>query len=199
MKRFALIPALLSLASMVQADACHDRFTALLVEGNDKMGPTLIHITQEIVGGETSLTDHHSDGDGNGMSEAIDPANHPWSLFVGDKMYMSNDKGATWSFLSTFDSESARENNKIATAKDALTARDLSCGEETLNGIVHEVTEGTYTSSVIAGADIYEKLWVVPKTRWISKSYRHVMMDSFESKTTQVIETHPNLDLPNPE
>lgn len=199
MKRATLAFSLSIFGSIASADACKERFTDLLVNGNDGKGATLIRITQEIVGGQTSLTMHHSDGDGNGMSEVIEPEGSPWALFLDGKMYTSADKGKSWSFTSAFDGKAARENNKTSLIKDAATARELTCSEEALEDVMYEVVEGTYTSSVIAGATIFEKTWVNPDTGWIAQSYRHVMMDSYQTKTTQVIEPHPNLDLPNPE
>ena len=199
MKLAALLCTLLSCGTIANADPCQDRFAELLVSGFEDKGPTLIHITQEIVGGQTSVTWHHSDGNGNGMSEVIEPDGSPWSLFLNGKMYTSADKGKNWTFMSAFDGAAARAKNKAAMIKDAATVRDLSCTQADLNGAVHEVVEGTYTSSVIAGAEIFEKTWVNPKTGAITQSYRHVMMDSYQTKTTQVIEPHPDLNLPNPE
>ncbi len=127
---FALI--FVTCTGPANANSCKNRFVELLVNGNQKMGPVRIHITQEIVGGKTSLNYHHSDGDGNGMTEMIDPAGDPWSLFLGDKMYMSNDRGKNWKFLSSYDAEKSRADTKSALTKDAATADGISCGEEEL-------------------------------------------------------------------
>jgi len=37
------------------AESCQDRFAELLVSGNQEMGPVRLHLTQEVVGGNTSL------------------------------------------------------------------------------------------------------------------------------------------------
>ncbi len=194
---FALV--FVTCTASANANACKDRFVELLVNGNQKMGPVRIHITQEIVGGKTSLNYHHSDGDGNGMTEMIDPAGDPWSLFLGDKMYMSNDKGKSWKFLSSFDAEKSRADTKSALTKDAATSDEIACGDEELNGTSHEVVEGKYVSSAVSGASIHQKFWVNRETGWIVKSFSHIKSGSFESNTTQVIELAPNLTLPKPE
>jgi hypothetical protein len=55
--------ALLAISTVpVLADPCHDRFSDLLINGNSDMGPSRVHITQEIVSGKTSLNYHYSDG-----------------------------------------------------------------------------------------------------------------------------------------
>ncbi|PHR96778.1 MAG: hypothetical protein COA78_28330 [Blastopirellula sp.] len=196
-----LIFALLFVISIApaSADTCQDRFTELLVPGNQKMGPVRIHLTQEIVGGKTSINYHYSDGKISGMTEMIDPANDPWSLFLGDNMYRSNDKGKTWSFMNSYDSKKSLADTKKSITSDAAKASGVACGKEEYEGISHEVVEGNYISSMSNGAAIYEKLWVNPSTGWIVKSYRHIKSGGFESKTTQLIELFPNLTLPKPE
>ncbi|MEP5153625.1 hypothetical protein [Planktotalea sp.] len=191
--------ALIAMASVAHADECHDRFSKLLINGNPDIGPTRLHITQEIGGGSTSLNYHHSDGNGNGMTEMIDPADSPWSLFLGDNMYVSNDKGQSWTFQSSFDAEKGRADSKAALTKDLVAASDLVCGTEALNGSDYDVVSGRYLSSALAGAEIYEKLWIDPETGNIVQSYRHLKMTGFESKTTQVVELSPGLELPQPD
>lgn len=200
MMRLALLALILvTCTGSAFADSCQKRFADLLVNGNQKMGPVRLHITQEIIGGKTSLNYHHSDGDGNGMTEMIEPANDPWSLFLGNKMYVSTDKGNNWKYLSSYDAEKSRADTKSAMTKDVAKATQLSCGKEDFNGSPHEVVEGKYISSMVSGAEIYEKLWVDLKTGWIAQSYRHIRSSGFESKTTQVVELSPNLKLPDPE
>ncbi len=183
----------------VYADSCQNRFTELLVSGNQNMGPVRIHITQELVGGKTSLNYHHSDGDGNGMTEMIEPTDDPWSLFLGDKMYMSNDKGKNWKYMNSYDAKKSRTDTKSTLTKDAAKATSVSCGEEKFNDTSHEVVEGKYVSTMVSGAAVSEKFWVSRKTGWIVKSHRHLKSGNFESYTTQVIELAPNLVLPRPE
>jgi len=194
---FALI--FVTCTGSAYANSCKNRFVELLVNGNQKMGPVRIHITQEIVGGKTSLNYHHSDGDGNGMTEMIEPAGDPWSLFLGDKMFMSNDRGKNWKFINSYDAEKSRADTKSAMTKDAAKADGLSCGEEDFNGTSHEAVEGNYISSAISGASIHEKFWVNRQTGFIVKSFRHIKSSGFESKTIQLIELAPNLVLPEPE
>ena len=185
-------------ATITQADTCQTRFAELVINGNHGLGPTRMLITQEIVGAETSTTYHYDMGDGNGMGEAIDPPSNPWTLFRDGKMFMSHDKGTTWSFVTAFDGEKARADNKAALTKDTMTAHNLSCTVETLGSFQHDIVEGTYTSSVIAGAEVYEKLWVHPETGMLVQSFRHIKSDGFETKTTQVVELYPNFTLPEP-
>lgn len=199
MRLYILALLLIICTGSAYADSCHSRFVELLVNGNQKVGPVRIHITQEIVGGKTSLNYHHSDGNGNGMTEMIEPAGDPWSLFLGDKMYVSNDKGNNWKYMNSYDAEKSRADTKSALTKDAAKATGISCGEEEFNGTAHEVVEGNYISTMVAGAAIYEKFWVDRQTGWIVKSDRHIKSGGFESNTTQVVELAPDLILPKPE
>ena len=70
---------------------------------------------------------------------------------------------------------------------DAKTARDVRCAQETLNDTLKDEVAGTYDSSMVEGAEIYEKFWVNPETGLIAQSYRHVKSTGFETKTTQVV------------
>ena len=196
-----LIFTLLYIASLAPAfaDACQDRFAQLLVPGNQEVRPVRLHLTQEIVGGKTSLNYHYSDGEGNGMTEMIDPANAPWSLFLGDNMYSSSDKGKNWSFMNSYDAKKSLADTKEKLANDAAKATGVLCAKEEYDGLSHEVVEGNYNSTMVNGAAIYQKFWINPKTGWIVKSYSNLKMAGFESKTTQVVEPYPDLVLPKPE
>lgn len=196
MRSFILTVIIVASAGSAFADTCLNRFSDLLVHGNHKMGPVRIHITQEIVGGKTSLNYHHSDGDGNGMTEMIEPATDPWSLFLGDKMYMSTDKGDNWKYINSYDAEKSRASTIAAMTSDAKTVSELLCGEDIIDGISHETVQGIYVSSMLSGAKIYNKYWVNKQTGWIFKSYSHTKSGNFESKTTQVIEQVSNVILP---
>lgn len=114
-------------------------------------------------------------------------------------MYMSHDKGATWGFVTDFDGEKGRADHKQAMTRDVKTARNVSCVQETLNDTLKDVVAGTYDSSVIAGAEIYEKFWVNSETGFIAQSFRHVKRTGFETKTTQVVTLNPDFVLPEPE
>ena len=181
------------------ANPCHDRFAELLVPGNQKTGPTRLHITQEIVGGQTSLNYHYSDGKGNGMTEMIDPADQPMSLFLDDNMYSSTDKGKSWSFMNSYDAKKSLADMKKNLTNDAAKATGVLCGREEYKGALHEVVEGNYKSTMVSGSQIYQKYWINEQTGLMVKSYSHLKGNGFESKTTQVIEPYPELKLPNPE
>lgn len=196
-----IISALLAVSwiAPASADPCNDRFAELLVNGNQEMGPVRIHLTQEIVGGNTSLNYHYSDADGNGMTEMIDPAGDPWSLFLGDKMYRSDDKGKTWSYMNSYDAEKSRKDVKSALTNDLASASGVMCGKEDIDGVSHEVVEGSYLSSMLSGGAVYMKYWVNPEKGWVVKSYSHIQSGGFESKTTQLIEQAPDFVIPKPE
>lgn len=189
----------LATSSTTMAGPCEDRFAELLVNGNADQGPVRIHITQEIVGGQTTKNYHYSDGKFNGMTEMIDPAEMPWSLFIGDKMYMSNDKGKTWSFMNSYDAEKGRADMKVALSKDGAEATDVVCGKEDADGVSFETVEGNYKSSMSGGAAIFQKYWVNTASGWIEKTFMHTKMSGFESKSTQVIEPYSDFVLPKPE
>lgn len=190
---------LLLTASAGTAGECEDRFSELLINGNADQGPVRIHITQEIVGGQTTINYHYSDGKFNGMTEMIDPVDMPWSLFIGDKMYMSNDKGKSWSFMNSYDAKKGRADMKVAMTKDAGEASEIVCGQEVVDGVSYETVEGNYKSSMINGAAIFQKYWVNAASGWIEKSFMHTKMSGFESKTMQVIEPYTDFVLPKPE
>jgi hypothetical protein len=199
MKLFIFALSIIISVGQAFAEPCHDRFAELLVPGNQETGPTRLHITQEIIGGKTSLNYHYNDGKGNGMTEMIDPANQPWSLFLGDNMYSSNDKGKSWSFMSSYDSRKGLINVKKSLATDAADATGVVCGKEEYEGASHEVVEGNYKSSMSSGSEIYQKYWINAQSGLMVKAFSHIKSNGFESKTTQLIEPYPDLKLPKPE
>ncbi len=189
---------LIAATTAASAGPCEERFSQLLLTGNVGQGPVRILINQEIVGGAKTVNYHYGDGNNNGMTEMVDPVDMPWSLFLGDKMYSSSDKGKSWSFVNSYDAEKARAEMQAALTSDAAEATGVLCGEESVDGVNYEVVEGSYKSSMSAGAGISQKYWINKNSGWITKTFMHIKMTGFESMSTQVIEPWPDLVLPEP-
>ena len=75
----------------------------------------------------------------------------------------------------------------------------MTCSQDQLNNANNDVVEGTYTSTMLAGAEVYEKFWIDQETGFITQSYRHVKSVGFETKTTQVVTLNPDFVMPKPE
>lgn len=189
--------ALVFLSSTAQAETCLDTFKMLLEKGNGD-GPVKIHVTQEIVGGMTSTNYFYQAAPGHWMSEMIEPANMQWTLTYDNVMYSSADKGKSWTKVRDMDSAANAKAAKEQMQANLKTARDASCGEEELDGVLHETVEGHYSATGGFKTENQNKYWVNPQTGFIRKAFYHMKADNFESKTTQMIETANILDLPKP-
>lgn len=197
--KIALVTSLLSLLpALAHADSCLDRFKMLLVKGNGD-GAVKIHVTQEIVGGMTSTNYFYQSEPGHWMSEMIKPASMQWTLAYDDVMYSSADKGKSWTKVREMDSAANAKAAKEQMQANLQTARDASCGEEELDGVMHETVAGTYSASGSFKTENHHKYWVNSDTGSIAKAFYHMKADNFESKTTQMIEAAPDLDLPKPQ
>jgi len=196
--------AALLLAVMGQsafAETCEDGFARLLAERNPDRGPVRIHIFQEIVGMMKSENYHYSMGNGtmDGMTEMIEPENMMWSLFLGNKMYSSSDKGKTWDFVREMDAASDPEAVKAKLREDAKTASGVACASEELDGKAFDTVEGDYVSSMLQGASVHQKYWVEPDTGIIGKVTTNTKAQGVESNFTQIIEPWTDPKLPTPE
>ncbi|MDX1718252.1 MAG: hypothetical protein R3287_15195 [Anderseniella sp.] len=203
MRRVAIMLAGLALSVVpAYADdaACIERFKTLLVDGNPGKGPAKAHITQSF-GTMNTENNFYSLGAGStdGMMEPVKGMGDQQVLFRKGKMYVSTDKGKSWTFVREMDKGSSPEAVKDKLKADADTAKDVSCGTEALDGVDHETVEGTYVASTAQGATITAKYWVNPETGWMRKAVTTGMMGGTQSMTTQMIEPMPDLTLPDPE
>jgi hypothetical protein len=190
--------SLVALPSHSLADACHDRFVRLLVEGNGD-GPVKIHATQEIKGAPPSTNYFYQTEPGHWMTETIEPAGQPWVLTYNNTMYTSADEGETWTVLRELDSVQNQDAADRGLRENAETVKNAKCGEEVLDGVAHDTVEADYTMVSAGGMENHTKYWVNRETGYIDKTTYLMKSDAFESLTTQMIEKAPGLDLPKPE
>lgn len=180
------------------AEDCRDRFTRLLIHGNGD-GPVRIHVTQEIVGGPTTTNYFYQTEPGHWMTEMIDPENQPWVLTYDNVMYTSQDKAESWTKLRALDTGNNQADANDGLREDAKSAKNAVCGEDTLDGVVHDTVEADYSSQRGTTTEIHAKYWVDRESGTIDKTFYHMKNDGFESMTTQLIEPAPDLILPVPE
>lgn len=192
--------ALFAVPAHANDAACVERFKQLLVDGNPGKGPAKAHITQSF-GTMQTENNFYSLGAGSadGMMEPVKGMGDQQVLFRKGKMYVSTDKGKSWTFVREMDKGASPESVKEKLKADADTATDVSCGTEALDGVDHETVEATYVASTAQGATITAKYWVNPETGWMRKAVTSGMMGGTQSVTTQMIEPMPDLTLPDPE
>ena len=181
------------------AETCEEKFARLEIEGNAEKEPVRLTITSEMPGGMVMRNYHYSDANGDGMSEMIEPENMAWSLFVGNDMYSSNDKGKTWSHMNSWDKEKLAADAKVTLRKDMETASGIACGEESIEGSAFDTVEGTYKSTALQGANHWSKFWVSRDDGKIVRKDSIVDGAGGQYKTSQLIETWPDFVLPRPE
>lgn len=182
-----------------RAETCAERFAALLTDQSPRKIAVRMHNTTVMHEMAKTMTNYHySDTNGDGMSEMIDPPDDPWSLFIGDNMYMSKDKGQSWSFMNSYDKKTYMADYMVTFKQDLAAGRDFACGEEELDGRMVETVEGTYISTASQGAEIRQKLWIDRETGLTVKSYLRSDGAGGIIETTSLIEPWPDLVLPTP-
>ena len=180
------------------AETCHDKFVRLLIDGNED-GPVKIHAVQEIKGGMTSTNNFFQVSIGHWMTQMIEPANQPWTLAHNNVMYTSADEGKTWQKIRTMDSGQNKDASIKAQQENAETVKNAACGEEELDGVMHDTVEADFNILQNFKSENHYKYWVNRETGWISQATYDLKGQGFESFTTQVIESAPDLTLPTPE
>ncbi|MFZ1813063.1 MAG: hypothetical protein WBO55_05290 [Rhizobiaceae bacterium] len=204
--RMAQITAILSLTSLAAlatlapaiAETCEEKFARLEVDGNSSNTPVRLTITTQTPGGQITKNYHYSDEDHNGMTEMIDPVDMAWSLFIGNDMYVSNDKGKSWTHMNTWDKEKSTADRKAQTRADMATASGITCGEEELDGTKFDTVEGAYKSTMLQGANRWVKFWVSQSDGEIVRTDDVTDSAAGQYKSTQLIEPWPDFELPKP-
>ena len=199
MKQLMTAAAILLLTTQAgSAESCHDHFVRLMVGGND-VGPIKTHVTQEIKGAPASTNYFYQAAPGHWMTQMIKPANQGWVLAYNNTMYTSSDKGKSWKKIRTMDSAANAESGRKSRAESAKTVKNAQCAEEALEGVAHKVVEADFEGAQGMKTSNHYTYWVNAENGWISKAIYHVKSKSFESKTTQLVEPAPGLELPKPE
>lgn len=195
--RFVLASVLLLAAIQPSvAETCHEKFVRLFTERNGK-GPVKIHVTQEIKGGPTTTNYNYQNGTGHWMTEAIEPANMPWSLVYDNTMFASSDRGKTWVRIRKLDSQQRAGDVEKDLQDTVATVKNAACGSQDLDGVAHETVAADYAYPKY-NSEHRDTYWVNPATGWIAKSTTETRQAGFESSTTQLMEPAPGLLLPTP-
>ena len=188
---------ILTTANAAANATCEQKFVRLLTD-QSKKGPVKIFIIQEIKGGPASRNWHYNTGDGNWMTEMVEPANMQWTLMRDNVMYTSSNKGKSWQKLRAFDSSASMADVHKQQIENAKTAKNAKCGTDTLNGVAHETVEAEY-EAVKYKTSHRAKYWINPADGWITKHTMTTKQAGFESFTTQMIERAPGLEIPSPQ
>ncbi|MCF6321556.1 MAG: hypothetical protein L3J32_07275, partial [Rhizobiaceae bacterium] len=121
----------------------------------------------------------------------------PWTLAYKNKRITAADKGKSWKFVRTMDSQQNNDSAANTLKESAKSAREVKCSEEEIDGVVHELVEARYDSALMGNAETLSKYWVNPETGWITKN--SVYTEKMGSEFIQVMEKVPDLTLPTPE
>ena len=196
MKRL-LFATLLCLPIPALADDCRDRVVKLVIDSMT-VKPSQGHLTSEIKGGQSTENTFEIAAWDHMLFKSIKPANAPWTLTYKGAMYQSSDAGKSWRKVHSFDAKEQRAIQVKNVTAQANSARNAVCGEEALNGVMHDVLEADMTYPKPRSFDIHSKYWVNRNTGFVSKAVSRMSSKNFESVTTQTWMPAEGLVLPLP-
>ncbi len=179
------------------AESCQDRFVRLMMDGNGNQ-PVKINVTQEIKGAPASRNIFYRLSPDHWMTEMVEPAGMPWTLEYANVMYTSADGGKTWTKVREMDSQRDDEAARAAREENAKTVRNAVCGEEAIDGVMHDVVEADYDTLQNFKIENHFKYWIARDNGFIAKMVYVMKGQGFESRSTQIIEPAPDLTLPMP-
>lgn len=202
--RSALVKSAFASAAMIlatplpaSADACSEKFVKLFTDSSDK-GPVTIHVTQENKGGMTTKNYSHQLSADHWMTEMIEPADMPWTLVYKKSMYMSADRGKSWTKVRAAAAAQSPEAGAETLKRMAKTVVNAACATDTIDGVTYDTVEADYESLNIT-AEYHSKYWVHPDTGRIVKSVTVTHVTGQETTATQLISEAPDLKLPTPD
>ncbi|MEM9278234.1 MAG: hypothetical protein AAGA76_06650 [Pseudomonadota bacterium] len=197
MKKYILTALILLAGTQIAvADSCSEKFIRLMTDRAAKE-PTKILITQEIKGGAKTVNWNYQDGEGNWLTEMVEPANAQWSMGLNNILYSSADKGKTWSKIRDMGEQNDAHQKSLE--ERSATVENAICGTAELDGVMYETVEADYKMLGSFNADIHDKFWVNPETGYVKRLETAMKNTAFESFVVQVLEPAPDLVFPTPE
>ena len=101
--------------------------------------------------------------------------------------------------ITTIAGESGSGKTTLANLKEnAKTVKNATCGEEELDGVMHDTVEAEFEATHGYKAQNHYKFWINQKTGWMTKAVYDSKTKSSSSITTQTMEAVPDLTLPMP-
>jgi hypothetical protein len=180
------------------ADDCADRIAQFVIGSVDSV-PAEGHIISEIKGQPKTENDFVTVSWKHYLYKPTVPAGGPWLLTYDGTTYQSADEGESWKKLYSFNLEDTRAASIKTVTEQASTIRNAACGEEALDGVVHDVLEADMTNLAPQTFEIHSKYWINRDTGFVAKAATLVKSDSFESSTIQTWRLADGLTLPIPE
>ncbi|MBX3513044.1 MAG: hypothetical protein KIT15_11915 [Xanthobacteraceae bacterium] len=194
--RLAALALLLLYSSPALADACKDKFIAVLTNYANTRA-TVSQNTQQMKGAALNKSEFLWAAPGHYLHKATDPKG-PWYLTYDGAMYQSDDEGKNWKKIRTFDKTQQQAGADDNVKKQAASARNAQCGEDTLNGIKHETVEAE-TDLPNQKVRVHTKYWVNRADKnFVTRAETRMTGDGYEIFTTQLSKPEPSLKLPKP-
>ncbi|MCB1484940.1 MAG: hypothetical protein KDJ17_08625 [Hyphomicrobiaceae bacterium] len=180
------------------ADDCRERVVFLVMDSM-KVRPSEGHLISEVTGQPKTENLFIAADLDHTLYKSISPANQPWTLTYKGAMYQSSDEGKSWKKVHSFDSEKQRAAIIASVTEQAKSATNAVCGEEELDGVMHDTFEADFSVSKPTKMDMHNKYWRNRETGFVTKSTSRVKVTGAESFTTQTWKFLDKVELPIPD
>lgn len=183
-------------AAPALADPCIDRFKAFL-QKPPATEPSVGLITQrygttETVNEYLSLSSDHS------LYKPVKPATGDWILTYQGGMFQSGDAGKTWKKVHSFDAAASAETARAQSKAEADAATDVSCGEDTIDGVTYMTFDATLPQPGLPGQTTRNRYWLEPATGYAARALFKSKLSGMETEIYQQWSRQPDLKLPTP-
>lgn len=181
----------------VYAETCREHFIRIFAPTDKTEKPLRTYNTAVINGGEEQKFNIFSIGSDHVLSQALVPI-APWSLIYNKKMFISNDKGKSWT--------KARDLQDIEIDEAALQAKkdalkkigNEECGTDTYNNKKAVTVQADLDTTPEALFKTTMKYWIDTETKETLKATTEIINQGSKYFATQVFEQAPDLVLPMP-
>ena len=197
-KTFPVLALFFGITQPAFAETCRDHFIRIFAPDEKSQRSFRTYNTATINGKNEQKFNVFSIGKDHILSQALVPV-APWSLVYNKQMFISNDKGNSWTKIRDLPENEINETT-IATKTAALAKiGNEICATEIHDGKETVTIQADLDTTPDAPFKTTVKFWIEKDTDNIVKSTTNTIMPGTNHLVTQIFESAPDLVLPTPE